>query len=130
MIGVDAYFRFPSAVSHGLVLSVLLALPALRGAVPLNTAVVPSLTGSVEVDGQLDEPVWGEARTLSPFVKNGDGSPVGDKTVVRIFYDRQALYLPRHGNSRAGRATGRDEMVVGTTPDDSYAVPVKRKQAP
>lgn len=93
MIGFDPYFRFPAAVSHGLVLSALLALPVLRGAVPLNTAVVPSLDGIVEVDGQLDEPVWGEARTLSPFVKNGDGSPVGDKTVVRIFYDRQALYL-------------------------------------
>ncbi len=65
----------------------------LHGAEPLKTATVPVLDGGVQINGQLDEPQWKKAYLLGPFVNNDDASPVTELTRVRVFHDREALYL-------------------------------------
>jgi len=55
--------------------------------------IVPRLRGKIKVDGELKESVWAKAAHLQPFYKN-DGSGVErEHTVVRLWYDSQALYL-------------------------------------
>jgi len=80
----------------------LLALFATRGAdksvdpksLPAPKRVqVPKLQGPVTVDGDLSEPVWTRAAVLSPFFHNDGSGPEREKTVVRIWYDDNALYL-------------------------------------
>lgn len=54
---------------------------------------VPRISGSVNINGKLDDTVWAEAAVLTPFFRN-DGSGVGrEPTIVRIMYDKTALYL-------------------------------------
>lgn len=56
-------------------------------------AVIPRLSGTVVVDGRLDEPVWRRAAALRPFYPNcGDGHD-SKATEVRPWYDEAALYL-------------------------------------
>jgi hypothetical protein len=55
--------------------------------------VVPKLTATLTVDGNLDEPVWQKAAVLRSLVLN-DGSGQGrEPTTVRIWYDDRALHL-------------------------------------
>lgn len=60
---------------------------------PLASASVPQLSGSVVLDGKLDEDVWKAARQLTPLVKNSDGSAPREQTKVWLFHDGTALYL-------------------------------------
>ena len=55
--------------------------------------VIPKLTGTLTVDGNLDEAVWNQAAVLSPFVLNDGSGREREKTVVRVWYDDSALYL-------------------------------------
>jgi hypothetical protein len=55
--------------------------------------VVPKLNGTITVDGDLREPVWGKAAILSPFFKNDGSGRERETTMVRAWYDDQALYL-------------------------------------
>jgi hypothetical protein len=55
--------------------------------------VVPKLRGPLTVDGDLSEAVWARAAVLSPFVQNDKAGPEREKTVVRIWYDDDALHL-------------------------------------
>jgi hypothetical protein len=54
---------------------------------------IPKLQGSVTVDGDLSEAVWGQAAVLSPFFQNDGLGPEREKTAVRIWYDDSALHL-------------------------------------
>lgn len=53
------------------------------------------VTGLVSVDGVLDEPVWAEAEPVTDFVqsKPNTGYPASERTVVRVLYDDQNLYI-------------------------------------
>ncbi|MCI0747602.1 MAG: carbohydrate-binding family 9-like protein [Verrucomicrobia subdivision 3 bacterium] len=55
--------------------------------------IVPQLHGPVIVDGDLSEPAWANAAVLTPFSQNDGSGPEREKTVVRIWYDTNALYL-------------------------------------
>ncbi len=55
--------------------------------------LVPKLQGPVKVDGDLSEPAWAKAAVLSPFLQNDGSGAEREKTVVRIWYDDNALYL-------------------------------------
>ena len=55
--------------------------------------VIPKLSATIKVDGELAEPVWKNAAVLEPFYHN-DGSAVErEHTTVRLWYDDLALYL-------------------------------------
>ncbi len=53
------------------------------------------LSGSISIDGVLDESIWFEAPPLTDFVQTLplEGSPVSERTEVRIAYDDDAIYL-------------------------------------
>jgi hypothetical protein len=103
-------FSIPSAFQQRLAafpvvlvaMSCLMALLAASGAdntvdpksLPApKRVVVPKLNGVLTVDGDLNEPVWGKAAVLTPFLLNDGSGPEREKTVVRLWYDDTALYL-------------------------------------
>jgi hypothetical protein len=53
------------------------------------------LSGSVVVDGVLDEEVWEKAPALTAFVQRepSEGAAATEKTEVRIAYDDEAIYV-------------------------------------
>jgi hypothetical protein len=60
---------------------------------PPKRIIVPKLTATIKMDGDLNEPVWKKAAVLEPFYRN-DGSGVErEHTTVRLWYDDEALYL-------------------------------------
>ena len=48
-----------------------------------------------QVDGRLDEEVWVTAAVIEDFVQQepAEGEPATERTVVRVLYDEQALYV-------------------------------------
>jgi Domain of unknown function (DUF5916) len=68
------------------------------------TAVrVPS--GSIHVDGRLDEQAWSEATPISDFVQKepAEGVPPSERTEIRFLYDDGGLYVGARMSSRDGR---------------------------
>ena len=55
--------------------------------------LVPKLRGPIQVDGELNEPVWAKAAVLQPFYLSASGGLEREPTAVRIWYDDEALYL-------------------------------------
>jgi hypothetical protein len=58
-----------------------------------TTYEVLRTTRPIKVDGILDDPSWGGAHLLGPFVKSRDGSSSPLKTEARILYDDNFLYF-------------------------------------
>jgi hypothetical protein len=59
------------------------------------TVVIPRVEGPLEVDGVLDEPVWGQAAVLDGFhqFQPVDGRKAEERTEVRLLYTAAALYF-------------------------------------
>ncbi|MDO8541976.1 MAG: carbohydrate-binding family 9-like protein [Opitutaceae bacterium] len=55
--------------------------------------IVPKLRATLDVDGELREPVWAKAAKLGPFMKNDGSAREREPTTIRIWYDDTALYL-------------------------------------
>jgi len=77
------------------------------------------LTGSINVDGRLDEPVWQEAEAADHFTQSipAEGEPARERTEVHILYDEGAIYIgARMYDSRGAkgvhsRLARRDDML-------------------
>ncbi len=70
-----------------------------------------------ELDGRLDDPVWGESVVTDRFVRLSpvpEGYPTYD-TTARLFYTREALYFGFECE------VPRDELHVALTPRDSIS---------
>ena len=54
-----------------------------------------ALSGSISIDGNLDEPGWAAAPPITSFMQTLplEGSPVSEATEVRIVYDENAIYV-------------------------------------
>ncbi len=72
-------------------------------------------SGSVSIDGRLDESAWAAATPSSGFVQSypKPGAPAPDPTEVRVLYDDQALYVgvrmhDPHPDSIAAQLARRD----------------------
>jgi len=52
-------------------------------------------SGTVEVDGILDESFWQGAEPITEFIQKdpNQGAPISYKTIVRVAYDENALYI-------------------------------------
>ena len=52
-------------------------------------------TGSIQIDGLLDEATWDEAFVIDRFVqlRPSPGAPVSERTEVRLLYDDENLYV-------------------------------------
>jgi hypothetical protein len=77
------------------------------------TAEVPRVEATVQIDGRLDEPVWGRATRLTGFwqYQPVDGRPAEEETEILVWYASDAIYfgiLARDRNPRAIRATVAD----------------------
>ena len=64
-----------------------------HAAAPRARAVRQS--GSISIDGVLDEAIWSEAPPVPEFVQTlpFEGAPVSERTVVRLAYDDDAIYV-------------------------------------
>ncbi len=75
----------------------LAAQPARQGDLKTVPApprvIIPKLHGKVEIDGELDEPMWKKAALLKPFVMNDGSGPEREQTTLRLWFDDTALYL-------------------------------------
>jgi hypothetical protein len=60
---------------------------------PLATAT--SLSGSIKIDGRLDESAWAKAIPITDFRQQqpNEGAPASERTEVRVLYDERALYI-------------------------------------
>ena len=99
----------------------------------------PRIETSIEVDGRLDEPVWGKAARLTGFSQfaPADGRPAEDSTVVLVWYSPTAIHFgirafERHGDpATTVRATLADrdrifgddniQLLLGTFDDGRQA---------
>ena len=59
------------------------------------TARAAPLTGTIRVDGQLDEPAWKTAEPVTQFTQQdpSEGQPASEKTEVRFLIGEDALYI-------------------------------------
>ena len=74
----------------------LVAIPTLgaqSAAVPVSTAV--RLSGTIRLDGRLDETAWAAAPATSAFtqVDPEEAKPASERTEVRVLFDNNALYV-------------------------------------
>lgn len=103
-----------------------LALPAaalgaeLKSEAPhIHAARLPQ---SPVIDGKLDEPVWQQASVITELVqiKPGDGTPVSERTEVRVGFDKDNLYIgARMVDRRGPGAISANVMKQGSRlPDD------------
>src|SRR5438105_9535906 len=72
----------------------------------LPVATATSLTGSITVDGKLDEAAWAKATPITDFRQQQphEGAPASQRTEVRILYDERAIYVgARMYDSLGGR---------------------------
>src|SRR5215208_3698076 len=63
---------------------------------PLAHAIrVSRASGSIHVDGKLDESVWSQARPATRFYQTAphEGEPATEQTDVRIAFDEDAVYI-------------------------------------
>jgi hypothetical protein len=60
---------------------------------PPKKILVPKLSASLQVDGELEEGVWSKAAVLTPFYKNDGSGRERESTEVRVWYDDTALYM-------------------------------------
>src|SRR5687767_5487195 len=76
-------------------------------------ATAAKLTGTIRIDGQLDEAQWQTAQPLSQFTQLDpqEGRPASEKSDIRILYDDDALYIGANLSDREqvrGRLGRRD----------------------
>ncbi len=92
---------------------------------PTPVVRAASLTGSIKLDGKLDEPAWASASPVTSFTQYDptEGAPATEKTEVRVLVGADALYIgaklyeSNPANIRP-RLSRRDEPVDG----DVFAV--------
>ncbi|HEV7389339.1 MAG TPA: DUF5916 domain-containing protein [Gemmatimonadaceae bacterium] len=62
---------------------------------PLPVAAAAPVTGSISVDGKLDEAAWSRATPITEFRQQQprEGAPASERTEVRVLYDERALYI-------------------------------------
>lgn len=80
---------------------------------PPKRVVVPKLTGTVAIDGELNEAVWAKAAVIGPFVPASGTGRAREATTVRLWYDNTALYL-------GWRCTDADIQATFTARDSKF----------
>ncbi len=64
-------------------------------AAPRPTAMATRATGSIDIDGRMDEDSWAAAPVIDRFVAQNPrkGAPASERTEVKILYDDDNLYV-------------------------------------
>jgi hypothetical protein len=78
-----------------IIFSVLFASNLVAGDDSLFTVTIPRVSGSIKVDGFLNDAVWKEATTIKNFYSYRpiDGQPAGEQTAVLLGYGSSSLYI-------------------------------------
>src|SRR5688572_28022829 len=97
----------------------LFALTLQQAAPAPPTVTIPRVEAAVQIDGQLDEPVWANAARLTGFRQYQpiDGRPAEENTEVLVWYAPDAVYFGiRAFDSQPGRirATQADRDNIGS----------------
>src|SRR4029077_3711677 len=63
--------------------------------VSLPNAAAVSVTGTITIDGKLDEPAWAKAAPITQFRQQNprEGEAASQRTEVRVLYDERAIYI-------------------------------------
>src|SRR5580765_1435873 len=71
------------------------AQPAQTTSAPLPVAAAAPVTGSISIDGKLDEAAWAQAKPITDFRQQQphEGLPASQRTEVRVLYSEHALYI-------------------------------------
>jgi len=87
---VAAAFFFLGASSVGLA-----AQTAPTSSSPLPNAAAASVTGTITIDGKLDESAWAKATPITEFRQQNprEGDAASQRTEVRVLYDERAIYI-------------------------------------
>ena len=110
VVGALVFTWTPLASSHAQGRPDSAVLPA-----SLRTVSASRLSGDVRIDGRLDDASWMRADSTGGFVQSwpSAGSPATERTVVRVLYDDNALYVAiraydAHPDSIAAQLARRD----------------------
>ncbi len=83
----------------------------------LPTSRAAKATGTIRLDGKLDEPAWAAASVTDAFtqVDPEEGKPASQRTEVRVLFDDDALYVGvrLHDNGPITARLGRRDMNLG-----------------
>ncbi len=93
----NRFFVLSSALFSALLLPSLLPAqepPAARSPERPIVRVAP-VSGSIQIDGILDEPAWEAAEAVTAFtqVDPEEGRPVSEATEARVLFDDEAIYI-------------------------------------
>src|SRR5690606_19344216 len=86
------FHRFRCSLTHPLPLLMLLALPltsqAQAPAGPIKNIALPGLSGTIVIDGRLDDAQWTQATLIEDLhqVFPQEFAPATERTEVRVFY--------------------------------------------
>src|SRR5215203_1148137 len=96
-MSLNSRYRLASAALFSFVLAAPLAAQVTTKSQndPRPTAQATRRTGSVVVDGKLDEAAWASATPISDLTQSvpNEGKPASEKTDLRILYDDAAIYI-------------------------------------
>jgi hypothetical protein len=82
------------------------------------------LTGSISIDGTLDEPQWQSAPPITDLVQTVpiEGQPVSERTEVRFAYDDEAIYVAARLDDRSPVTTRLARRDAGLGDSDQFVV--------
>jgi len=84
--------RIPTLLMN-LAIGCSLAVTATAQTARLPIYQVGPTSGSITIDGKLDDKAWQKATLIGNFVNNKDGSPSNYQTEARVLYDEKFIYF-------------------------------------
>jgi hypothetical protein len=95
----------------------LVARAAAAQTTPVPVSQATRLTGTIHVDGRLDDAAWKSAPVTDAFtqIDPDEGKPASERTEVRVLYDDDAIYVGvrLHDGGRVTGRLGRRDMPLG-----------------
>src|SRR6266404_6237071 len=100
LMSTKSYFTWPRLIGAALFIfgtgsTELRAQTVQTSTSSLPSAIATPATGSINIDGKLDESAWAQAAPITDFRQQqpNEGAPASQRTEVRIVYDERAIYI-------------------------------------
>ncbi|HJQ54856.1 MAG TPA: DUF5916 domain-containing protein, partial [Gemmatimonadaceae bacterium] len=92
-LAVAPFAMLATTVSNAQTAKATPTIQTSSSALPVATAT--SVTGTISIDGKLDESAWSRATPITDFHQQQpkEGAPPSQRTEVRVLYDERALYI-------------------------------------
>src|SRR6266576_35536 len=99
-MSTKSYFAWPRLINAALFMVCTGSAGLGAQTIPPTSASLPnasaaSVTGTITIDGKLDESAWANATPITDFRQQQprEGAQPTQRTEVRILYDERALYI-------------------------------------